>query len=90
MNGFSHVEKKTPVRLLSPKFIVTLAIKWARCKDVPCFGPNPKGSSHLSPSSLTSLRYLASRIFSNKLPYVSKRIIEPQHDGSADLSQFKN
>ena len=67
--------KTAPVSLFSQMFQVILSKRPANCKDVLCLGRNPNCSSRISSQSLTSYKILVSRIFSNILSIVSKRLL---------------
>jgi len=64
-----------PVSLYSPKFLVILSTRRASCKDVLFLGLNPSCSPRISSRSFTRCKILASRIFSNNLAFVSKRLM---------------
>ena len=64
-----------PVSLLSPKFLVIHSTRRANCRDVLCLGRNPNCSSLSNPRSPTSYKILVSRILSNNLPILSKRLM---------------
>ena len=72
-----------PVSLFTPKFLVILSTRRAICKDVLRLGVNPNCSSRSSQRSFTTCKILASRIFSNNFPVVSKRLMRPEEEGSA-------
>jgi hypothetical protein len=70
---------------------LTLSSRRPSCSDVLCLGRNPKCSSRSKPRSFTSLRILASRIFSKSLPTVSSRlmvILEEDSVGSFPVSEW--
>ena len=67
-------KETAPVRLFSPKFLVFFN-EASRCKDLLYMGLNIICSSHINLRSLISCKILPSRIFSNNLPIVSKRLM---------------
>ena len=75
--------KNAPVSLFSPNFLVILSTRRANCKDELCLGLNPNYSSRSSPRSVITCKILVNMIFSNSLPFVSKRLMGPLDYGSA-------
>ena len=75
--------KTAPASFFSTKFLVILSTSPASCKDVLCLYLYPNCSSHISPCSCTTCKILASRIFSNNLTIVSKRLMGGLEEGSA-------
>ena len=74
-----------PVSLYSPTFQVILS-RLDNCKDVLCLGRNPNCSSRFSPRSLNLYKILVSRILSNNLLALSKRLMGQLDEGCAGCS----
>jgi hypothetical protein len=75
IEGFGHVEENSAGEPFSPKFLIIPSTTLASCNDVLYLGVNPNCSSRTSPRSFATCKILASRIFSNNLPTVSKRLM---------------
>lgn len=67
--------KTASLSILLSKFLLTVPKRRTSCSVVSSLGRNPHGWSRNSPYSLTSLRILASRTFSNSLPTLWSRVI---------------
>lgn len=69
---FGHLWKTFHGNLI---FLVMVSTWWFSCKNVLCLGLNQMHSFHVLRRLFTTCKILGTRIFSNKLPNVSKMLM---------------